>query len=162
MLVCYSHHLMYPPLPLQDLKNPPTGTGTDQGEATAGSWQWFALMHEAIGSRPSITPPVLIASCTGEDEIATASCLPVLPKIVCVGGMTTEASTPSQTPSPQPQPGRSEGQRDTSSPPAKRARTDPVLQAVLEDREREEARYSRLEAQNDQIIKLFEKMVDKM
>ena len=119
-------------------------------------------MHEAIGSRPSISPPVLIASCTGQDETNTASCLPEPPEALCEGGVTSSPLPPSRTPPPQPQPGRSEGPRllparETSSPPAKRGRMDPVLQAVLEEREREEARYTRLEAQNDQIIKLFEK-----
>lgn len=43
------------------MKNAPTGTGTDQGEATAESW--FKVMHEEIGARTFISPPVLIASC---------------------------------------------------------------------------------------------------
>ncbi|KAL2095429.1 hypothetical protein ACEWY4_010148 [Coilia grayii] len=46
----------------KDLKNPPTGVSTEGGEATAASWKWFNLMHEAIGDRPSVTPPVLIST----------------------------------------------------------------------------------------------------
>ncbi|KAK5907743.1 hypothetical protein CesoFtcFv8_005559 [Champsocephalus esox] len=43
----------------KELKTPPTGTGTDAGEATAATWSWFSVMHEAIGSPPSMEPPVL-------------------------------------------------------------------------------------------------------
>ncbi|KAK0146100.1 hypothetical protein N1851_014636 [Merluccius polli] len=47
----------------KDLKDPPTGLSTEGGKATAASWKWFDLMHEAIGDRPSVTPPVVIATC---------------------------------------------------------------------------------------------------
>ncbi|KAK9976614.1 hypothetical protein ABG768_021819, partial [Culter alburnus] len=40
---------------------PPTGVGTESGESTAGTWKWFNLMDEAIGGRPSIQHPILIA-----------------------------------------------------------------------------------------------------
>lgn len=43
------------------MKNPPTVTGTKQGEANAETW--LKRMHEAIGERDSISTPVLIASC---------------------------------------------------------------------------------------------------
>ena len=46
----------------QELKTPPTGTVTDEGESTAATWSWFSLMHEAIGSRPSMDLPVLMDS----------------------------------------------------------------------------------------------------
>ncbi|KAK0142684.1 hypothetical protein N1851_019374 [Merluccius polli] len=46
-----------------DLKDPPTGVSTEGGKATAASWKWFDLMHEAIGDRPSVTPPDVIATC---------------------------------------------------------------------------------------------------
>ncbi|KAI9518467.1 hypothetical protein NQZ68_036918, partial [Dissostichus eleginoides] len=51
-----------------ELKTPPTGTGTDEGEATAATWSWFSLMHEAIGSWPSMEPPVLMDSCVRDNE----------------------------------------------------------------------------------------------
>ncbi len=39
-----------------------TNRGWHRGEATAATWPWFILMVEAIGGRPSISPPVLISS----------------------------------------------------------------------------------------------------
>ncbi|XP_048046233.1 uncharacterized protein LOC125268186 [Megalobrama amblycephala] len=56
----------------KELKCPPTGTETESGEATAASWPFFIPMDEAIGGRPSIAPPVLIASST-QDEVAGPS-----------------------------------------------------------------------------------------
>ncbi|KAK7884539.1 hypothetical protein WMY93_027662 [Mugilogobius chulae] len=38
---------------LKELRRPPTGSGTETGEATAASWKWYSVMDEAIGSRPS-------------------------------------------------------------------------------------------------------------
>ncbi len=35
---------------------------TEDGEVTAASWKWYSVLDEAIGGRPSITPPNLIAS----------------------------------------------------------------------------------------------------
>ncbi|ROL55325.1 Stress response protein nst1 [Anabarilius grahami] len=46
----------------KDLNCPQTGVSTEDGEVTAASWKWYALLDEAIGGRPSITPPNLIAS----------------------------------------------------------------------------------------------------
>ena len=32
------------------------------GKPTAATWPWFDLMDEVLGQRPSVAPPVLIAS----------------------------------------------------------------------------------------------------
>ncbi|KAK0140308.1 hypothetical protein N1851_022783 [Merluccius polli] len=50
-----------PPGQKEDCKYPGTGEGTS-GKPTAADWPWFVLMDEALGQRPSIAPPVLIAS----------------------------------------------------------------------------------------------------
>jgi len=44
---------------------------TEDGEVTAASWKWYSAMDEAIGGRPSITPPTLIAS-SGPDVAVTS------------------------------------------------------------------------------------------
>ncbi|KAL2092746.1 hypothetical protein ACEWY4_012544 [Coilia grayii] len=46
----------------KELKTPKTGSGTDAGETTACTWQFFEEMHDVLGSRPSIYPPVVVAS----------------------------------------------------------------------------------------------------
>uniref|UniRef100_A0AAV2MHN2 Myb/SANT-like DNA-binding domain-containing protein n=1 Tax=Knipowitschia caucasica TaxID=637954 RepID=A0AAV2MHN2_KNICA len=45
----------------KDCKCPGTGQGVE-GNPTAGTWPWFGLMDEVLGQKPSINPPVLIAS----------------------------------------------------------------------------------------------------
>ena len=61
---------------MQELRKPPTGSGTESGESTAGNWKWFSPMDEAIGGRPSIQPPCLIASAWGENPPVSASASP--------------------------------------------------------------------------------------
>lgn len=53
---------------LQELKTPKTGSGTDGGEETAASWQYYQDMHEVLGGRPSIDPPLLVASFSPEED----------------------------------------------------------------------------------------------
>ncbi|XP_049416296.1 hepatoma-derived growth factor-related protein 2-like [Epinephelus fuscoguttatus] len=154
----------------KDLKAPPTGAGTDQGEEKADSWQWFPLMHEAIGSRPSVTPPALIASCTGEtpttSSTATASSLPGPPERPTLSSSSSSASSASSSSassassssSPQPPP----PQQPHSSPPKKRARRERLVDLILREGERDEDRFQHLEAQTDRLLNIFEKMVDKM
>ena len=48
-----------------------SGVSTESGETTAASWKWYDAMDEATGGRPSITPPVVIAS--GSPDAAVAS-----------------------------------------------------------------------------------------
>ncbi|KAK0138532.1 hypothetical protein N1851_024944 [Merluccius polli] len=54
-----------------ELKCPRTGVSTEGGETTAASWKWYTLMDEAIGDRPSVTPPVLIASSSRDVAVVT-------------------------------------------------------------------------------------------
>ena len=46
----------------QDLRTPKTGSGTESGEVTVATWQYYDLMHEVLGARPAIDPPVLVSS----------------------------------------------------------------------------------------------------
>lgn len=51
----------------------PNGTGTDNSEATAATWPWFDAMHEALGEKPSIQPPTIVASCSVPNHGQTAA-----------------------------------------------------------------------------------------
>lgn len=42
---------------LQELRNPPTGTGTSQGELTATSWPYYEAMDAVLGERDIMSPP---------------------------------------------------------------------------------------------------------
>lgn len=43
---------------------PKTGSGTSDGEQTASNWKFYEDMHTVLGGRPSIDPPVVVASYT--------------------------------------------------------------------------------------------------
>lgn len=46
----------------QELINPPTGVQTEDGEDTAGNWEFFELMHSYGSTRHTIHPPLLLHS----------------------------------------------------------------------------------------------------
>ncbi|KAG5277891.1 hypothetical protein AALO_G00092520 [Alosa alosa] len=112
----------------KDLKCPKTGVSTEGGEATAASWKWYTLMDEAIGGRPSVTPPVLIASSTRDVAVASP------PSVVTPEQASTSmASTPKRR------------RVDVMEIFADMERKEEQLEAVLldmqrEEKEREEAR----------------------
>ncbi|KAG5275377.1 hypothetical protein AALO_G00119550 [Alosa alosa] len=112
----------------KDLKCPKTGVSTEGGEATAASWKWYTLMDEAIGGRPSVTPPVLIASSTRNVAVASP------PSVVTPEQASTSmASTPKRR------------RVDVMEIFADMERKEEQLEAVLldmqrEEKEREEAR----------------------
>ncbi|KAK0136840.1 hypothetical protein N1851_026969 [Merluccius polli] len=45
-----------------DLRTPKTGLGTENGEVTVATWQNLDIMHEVLGARPAIDPPVIVSS----------------------------------------------------------------------------------------------------
>ncbi|XP_073672963.1 uncharacterized protein [Garra rufa] len=56
----------------KDLKCPQSGLSTEGGELTAASWKWYGVMDAALGSKPSITPPVLIQSGSQDDAVGSS------------------------------------------------------------------------------------------
>ena len=44
-----------------------TVSGTDRGEVTAATWQFYEDKHEVLGARPSLDPPVVVAASFYED-----------------------------------------------------------------------------------------------
>lgn len=56
---------------MQDLKCPRSGVSTEGGEATAASWKWYGVMDAALGSKPSITPPVFISLSSPETVVVS-------------------------------------------------------------------------------------------
>ncbi|XDV25462.1 hypothetical protein PO909_029378 [Leuciscus waleckii] len=58
----------------KDLKCLQSGVSTEGGELTAASWKWYGVMDAALGSKPSITPPVLIQS--GDQDVGSSPSVP--------------------------------------------------------------------------------------
>lgn len=90
-------------------------------------------MHEAIGGRPSIQPPLLIAS-------ASTSTTPPSSSIDLL----------------------ERGDSEATPLPAKRQRRDPVLEFLDKEAERSEARQRRSEEREDKLMNLLERIVNKM
>ena len=95
-------------------------------------------MDEALGGRPSITPPVLVASAWGESSRPAAG-----------------SSSDTRGASPQP---TAEQQMVEETGPAKRQRADPVLEFLEAQTARAEDRATR----EERLLALLERIVDKM
>ena len=119
---------------------PPTGFGTEWGESTAGTWKWFDLMDEALGGRPSIQPPILIASSEEDSIVPAVSSLGSVPK------------------DPEQQDRRESGEAG----PAKRQRKDPVLEFLEREAERTEERMRKEDMREERLLSILKKIVEKM
>lgn len=148
----------------QELRCPHTGTGTDSGEATAATWPWFSAMHEAIGGRPSIDPPILIDSCDAE----VISCSAVSKDPGLSPSTSVEEREEEDTTSYAPS-GRDNFQEErpcTSSgpPPPKKKRSNRVLDFLEKEAEKEErlqATHKLMESTSNRFLDLFEQLIKK-
>ncbi|XP_067247367.1 uncharacterized protein [Chanodichthys erythropterus] len=169
----------------KELRNPPTGTGTDQGEPSACTWRWFTLMHSTIGARASITPPVLISSAVAtppnsSNQPVPSSHIPNPPSPVAPDSPThtqpsTAAIISSSQPHPQPStssasvtpatalspasPSDSSG-NSPKTPTPKRRRKDSLLNFMQREADRDAQRFQHLQSQTDRLLDILEKMAD--
>lgn len=132
------------------MKNPPTGTGTDGGEATAAAWPWFDAMHEALGERPSIQPPTLVASCLVPDHGQTAD------------GASSPACAEAPQTSPDTESEEEPGPSTSSQPPTKRRkRGGGVLNFLKAQALKDEARDAALYEQNERFLDILKEIAKK-
>ncbi|XP_060757015.1 uncharacterized protein LOC132868062 [Neoarius graeffei] len=141
----------------KELKNPLSGSGTDEGQTTACTWQFFEDMHEVLGSRPSIDPPVVVESfCPDADptlllmEIAG----PSLDTFFPMAASTSDADT-STTSSPAPIP-------PTPSPKKKRKRKLDLINFLAQESEKAQKRHEETKEKTECFLGLFEKLVEKL
>jgi len=97
-------------------------------------------MDEAIDGRPSIQPPILIAS-SEEDSI--------LPAVSSVGSVLKKPEQQDRTES-------------VEAGPSKRQRKDPVLEFLKREAERTEARMRKEGEREERLLSILEKIVEKM
>ncbi|XP_033991068.1 uncharacterized protein LOC117486669 [Trematomus bernacchii] len=146
----------------KELKTPPTGTGTDEGEATAATWPWFSLMHEAIGSRPSMEPPVLMDSAdvtpsgigSSSSGAGAAPCGQAIEEEEDPGQPGTSSSTTTLDEEPS---------TSLSPPPTKRKRASrgALLEFLKEEAKQEQECFEATQANAQKYLDLFEKFVNK-
>ncbi|KAJ8369279.1 hypothetical protein SKAU_G00093070 [Synaphobranchus kaupii] len=151
----------------KELKNPKTGSGTDGGEETAATWQYYQDMHEVLGGRPSIDPPLLVASFTPDDPTT------ILLEIVDgpSNSTTTSAMVDGFSSSPTASTSASlmglsssmsPSSPPTSSPPKKKEKLNPIVEFLKAESEREQRRHEESEAKTEHFLRLFEQMVEKI
>ncbi|XP_078099886.1 uncharacterized protein LOC144512817 [Sander vitreus] len=126
----------------KELRTPKTGSGTDMGEVTAATWQFYEDMHKVLGARPSLDPPLVGASFY-EDPT------PILMETV---EPSSPASTSAASRSPLP----------TPSSRKKRRKKNPILDFLTEESKKEQRRHEERQAKTERFLCLFEKMIDKL
>ncbi|XP_029938433.1 serine/arginine repetitive matrix protein 2-like [Salarias fasciatus] len=164
----------------KELKTPKTGSGTDGGEETAASWVYFEDMHAVLGGRPSIDPPLLVASASSEEDpttllldmvegpssSASASTSAASASAASASAASTSAASASAASSSasvqSTSATRSEESPPTPSPRKKKRKSNPTLDFLKAESEREQRRHEESEAKTDRFLDLFERMVDKM
>ncbi|CAL8311145.1 unnamed protein product [Gadus morhua 'NCC'] len=122
-----------------DLRTPKTGSGTESGEVTVATWQYYDLMHKVLGARPAIDPPVLVSSIQDPMVILMEMVEPY------TQAPTTAASTPVHP---------------TTSIIRRRSKT--VAELLAEEALQEQRRHEESEAKTDRFLDLFERMVNKL
>ncbi|KAM9475908.1 uncharacterized protein Hap1MRO34_011628 [Clarias gariepinus] len=143
----------------KDLRTPKTGSGTDAGEVTAATWQYFDAMHEVLGARPSVDPPVVVASLT--DEEPTAIVMEIVEPSTATATSTTETSPLPNTSGASAAAPTAIASPLTSSPRKKR-KTNPIVDFLVAESRKEQKRHEESEAKTERFLNLFEKMIDKM
>ncbi|XP_062414505.1 uncharacterized protein LOC134107119 [Pungitius pungitius] len=135
----------------KELRTPKTGSGTDQGEVTVATWQYYGDMHEVLGARPAMDPPVVVASFQPAEDPMT-----ILMDIV--EPSTSELSTTAASWTPD---------TGTSTPAAtsattSRRRSNPIMEFMIEEALQEQRRHEESEAKSQRFLDLFERMIEKM
>ncbi|KAE8277864.1 hypothetical protein D5F01_LYC24096 [Larimichthys crocea] len=123
----------------KELKTGKSGAGTDAGEVTATNWQYFEDMHEVLGARPCMDPPLLVDAGAEEEDIPNP----------------TTMDTVEPTPSPSPSP-------SSSSPPPKRRKSDHFMDFLEKESLKEEERHRETQRNTERFLGLFERLLDKM
>ncbi|XP_065096812.1 uncharacterized protein [Paramisgurnus dabryanus] len=146
----------------KDLKTPKTGSGTDAGEVTASSWQYFEEMHEVLGSRPSIDPPVVVSSFTDEEPITLTMESVDFSEIPAVSTTGPLPNTSEETASSSTASSMMVASPPTPSPKKRKRKSNPILDFLTEESIKEQKRHEESEAKTVRFLDLFEKMIDKL
>ncbi|CAJ1057781.1 uncharacterized protein LOC121638256 isoform X2 [Xyrichtys novacula] len=148
----------------EDLILPRTGSGTEAGETTPGTWPYFQLMHKALGDKDSVKPLNLISTAgdvAGNPEQQPDEETPHTSSGCCSGFPATSDSPPATAP----------GTSGTPTPGSSKRKRNEVLEYIRDYTERqdkrqrelekkEEEREDRKEKQLDQLIGILAKLAD--
>ncbi|CAL8274768.1 unnamed protein product [Gadus morhua 'NCC'] len=160
----------------RELRTPKTGSGTDRGEVTAANGQFFEDMHEVMGDRPAMDPPVVVASFSEDPtQLLMEMVEPPLAPSTSAASLSAASTSAASTSAPSPPAAITSAASPpaaTGSPspsPRKNNNNNPVLEFLVEEsakeerrNEEEKRRHTESQEKTDRLLSLFEKMVDKM
>ncbi|XP_049917727.1 uncharacterized protein LOC126400804 [Epinephelus moara] len=139
----------------KELRTPKTGSGTDAGETTASTWQFFEDMHEVLGARPSMDPPVVVAS---YDDPVTLLMEIIEPSPSTSATASSEAAT-SDAPTTA---AATVDMPPTPSPKKKKRKLNHIVDFLAQESEKEQKRHEESEKKTERFLSLFEKLIDKI
>ncbi|XP_057694500.1 uncharacterized protein LOC130917274 isoform X2 [Corythoichthys intestinalis] len=137
----------------KELKTPCSGGGTDEGQETATTWQYYEDMHAVLGGRAAMDPPLLVDACAEGDTIIQSALNVAEPSTSDAPCTATVPAVPLSCQSRPP---------PSTSPSPKRRKSNPILDYLVHESEKEQKRHEEMEQRMDRFLALFERMVDKM
>ncbi|KAM4712252.1 uncharacterized protein FYW61_021202 isoform 2-T2 [Anableps anableps] len=168
----------------KDLGMLKAGFGTDRGEVTPVTWQYFDDMHEVLGSRTSLEPPVVVASFNADPDSITSFELKTVSQVLLPNSINPSRSKVLVSPvflllvcflqeefEPTEEAGFSSGTPSPIAPPdspsfspknKRRRRTNPILDFLMEESAKEQKRHEESEAKMERFLNLFEKLIEKI
>ncbi|KAL7394671.1 hypothetical protein ABVT39_001760 [Epinephelus coioides] len=139
----------------KELRTPKAGSGTDAGETTASSWQFFEDMLEVLGARPSMDPPVLVAS---YDDPFTLLMEIIKPTPSTSATASSEAAT-SDAPTTA---AATVDMPPTPSPKKKKRKLNHIVDFLAQESEKEQKRHEESEKKTERFLSQFEILIDKI
>ncbi|CAM4568665.1 unnamed protein product [Leuciscus chuanchicus] len=136
-----------------ELRTPKTGSGTDQGEVTVATWQYYGEMHEVLGARPAMDPPVVVPSFQPAEDPITILMDIVEPFTTAASWTPDTGSMPTSMPTSTPA---------ATSATTSRRRSNPIMEYLIEESLQEQRRHEESEAKTQRFLDLFERIVEKM
>ncbi|CAJ1078652.1 trihelix transcription factor GT-3b-like [Xyrichtys novacula] len=134
----------------RDLILPRTGSGTEAGETTPGTWPYFQLMHTALGDKDSVKPLNLIST-AGNPEQQPDEETPHTSSGCCSGFPATSDSSPATAP----------GTSGTPTPGSSKRKNE-VLEYIRDYTERQDKRQRELDQKEEEREDRKEKQLDKL
>ncbi|KAK9971236.1 hypothetical protein ABG768_024610 [Culter alburnus] len=122
-------------------------------------------MHEVLGSRPSVDPPVVVSSFTEEEPITISMESVDFSEITAVSTIGTTIG-PLQNSSEETASSSTASSMVVASPPTpspkkRKRKSNPTLDFLAEESIKEQKRHEESEAKTERFLNLFEKMINK-
>ncbi|XP_057712010.1 uncharacterized protein LOC130929093 isoform X3 [Corythoichthys intestinalis] len=139
----------------KELKTLSSGGGTDEGQETGTTWQYYDDMHEVLGGRASVDPPLLVGACAEEDAIIRSAlnvAEPSTSDAPCTYAVRAAVTSPCRCRSPP----------STSPSPKRSRKSNPILDYLVQESLKEQKRHEETQKKMERFLTLFERLIDKL